>query len=241
MKPLSLNIPKPCRQRWANLSPTSTGGFCTSCSKVVTDFTAMSDEQIMILLSTSQQTCGRFRSDQLRTYTPAQSMNIRPGFTLLRAGLIGLFILLISKPGSARMLYERSTSDVIYDLSECVEESSVENKATIITGIVRDTDDKTGIAGANVYIKGRTEGTVTDANGRFEFRAHVQPGDVLIFNFIGYETKEYILPKDIDKVLEVDVELYMDVTVLGELVVNEVYQGNSSGMKAIWNKMKAWF
>src|SRR6188768_4062658 len=102
MKQFSLNIPEPCTQKWANFSPTSTGGFCTSCSKVVTDFTTMTDEQIFTLLSTSQHMCGRFRPDQLKSYTCAQSLNIRPGFTLLRAGVIGLFILVISKPGSAR-------------------------------------------------------------------------------------------------------------------------------------------
>ncbi len=242
MKPLSLNIPKPCTEKWINFLPTSTGGFCSSCSKVVTDFTAMNDEQIITLLSSSSnQVCGRFKPDQLKIYIGAQTMNIRPGFTLLRAGVIGLFILLISKPANARMIHEKSTSEIIYNSSECVEEHSTLNQETIITGIVKDKLDNSAILGVNVLIKGRTEGTVTDANGHFELRAYVNEGDVLVFTFIGYEPKEYKVPKGISEVLEVNVELYMDVTIMGEVGVSDVYQENPSGVKAIWNKMKAWF
>lgn len=242
MKPLSINIPKPCKENWASFSPTLTGGFCNSCSKVVTDFTAMSDEQIITLLrNSSEHVCGRFRPNQLKTYMPAAPLNIRPGFTLLRAGIVGLFILLISKPGSARMLHEKAKSALVYNSSECVDEPSSENQTTIITGIVRDKTDKSALPGVNVYIKGRTEGTVTDANGRFELRANVQEGDVLVVTFIGYEIEEYKVPKGISEVLEINVELYMDISIMGEVAVNDVYQENPSGVKAIWNKMKDWF
>ncbi len=242
MKPLSLNIPKPCTEKWTNFSPTSTGGFCTSCSKVVTDFTVMSDEQIIILVSNSSQpVCGRFRPDQMKTYIPVASVNIRPGFTLLRASLMGLFILLVSKPASARMLHEKLKTEMVFSSDERVEESSSMNQTPVITGIVRDKWDKSGLPGINVYIEGRTEGTVTDVNGRFVLRATVQAGDVLVFSFIGYETKEYKVPKAIDEVLELDIELYMDVSIMGEVAVNDVYQNPPTGIIGIWNKVKAWF
>jgi hypothetical protein len=42
------------------------GRFCQSCSKTVTDFSAMSDSQVLQLLSNaSGDTCGRFAEDQL--------------------------------------------------------------------------------------------------------------------------------------------------------------------------------
>jgi hypothetical protein len=43
------------------------GRFCGACAKVVVDFTAMSDEEIVEYLQqhTKQKTCGHFRNEQL--------------------------------------------------------------------------------------------------------------------------------------------------------------------------------
>ena len=68
---LNLSIPSPCGQKWQAFIPTPDGGFCSSCNKVVVDFTGMNDEQIVDFFKNKPaHTCGRFRPDQIRTYTP---------------------------------------------------------------------------------------------------------------------------------------------------------------------------
>ena len=37
----TIEIPKPCHESWAEMTPTEQGQFCSSCQKCVTDFTSM--------------------------------------------------------------------------------------------------------------------------------------------------------------------------------------------------------
>jgi hypothetical protein len=64
-------IPKPCHENWSAMTPNEQGRFCSQCSKSVTDFTQMSNDEIIIYLKTNKnfQVCGRFRNDQLEEKT----------------------------------------------------------------------------------------------------------------------------------------------------------------------------
>lgn len=64
----------------------------------------MSDHDILDYLEKKRgaHTCGRFRADQLKTYTFPEPNSIRPGFMLLRAGVLGLLLLLASRPAGSK-------------------------------------------------------------------------------------------------------------------------------------------
>ncbi len=57
-----------------------------------------------------------------------------------------------------------------------------------ITGVVTDGTVNEPLIGGNVTIKGKTVGTVTDIDGKFNIIA--SPSDVLIFSYIGMESKQ---------------------------------------------------
>ncbi|MBR8534496.1 TonB-dependent receptor [Carboxylicivirga sediminis] len=57
-----------------------------------------------------------------------------------------------------------------------------------VTGLVVEEQTGDPMPGVTVRIKGRTEGTITDYEGKFNIR--VKESDVLIFSFIGMETQE---------------------------------------------------
>jgi hypothetical protein len=79
---LSVSIPRPCSEKWNYFKPEPDGAFCSSCSKVVVDFTKMSDDEILDFLKKKRaHTCGRFRSDQLKTYVANTRIKINPGLT----------------------------------------------------------------------------------------------------------------------------------------------------------------
>lgn len=59
---------------------------------------------------------------------------------------------------------------------------------SVITGQVVAASDNAPLPGVTVALKGQPIGTVTDADGRFSITA--APSDVLVFTFIGMETKE---------------------------------------------------
>jgi iron complex outermembrane receptor protein len=51
------------------------------------------------------------------------------------------------------------------------------------------------ISGVNVMVKGATVGVITDINGNFSIQ--VEQGKTLVFSYIGYDTHEVIVSKEI--------------------------------------------
>jgi len=58
-----------------------------------------------------------------------------------------------------------------------------------VTGVVVD-DSNTPLPGVTVFVKGTTNGTITDADGRFSIVPGDPKNDILSFSFVGLETKE---------------------------------------------------
>jgi hypothetical protein len=236
MKPiLHLSIPKPCREKWETFTPSSLGGFCDSCNTVVVDFTKMSDKEISGFFENKPvDTCGRFRPSQLKTCGNWQSLKINPGLALLRAGLLCLLFVLIDKQSFAQ---DTPTNPKI----ETVQEPTVDGKKAsaghIIRGIVKD-DAGDPIPGVNVYLKDATVGTVTDANGRFEFPRQLMDGERLTFSFIGFESIEYAVSKAEEEVVELSMTL--EVGIMGEVTVDQVYT-TEPAIRRWWSGVKKLF
>ena len=56
-----------------------------------------------------------------------------------------------------------------------------------VKGVVKDNTGM-GVIGANILVKGTTNGTITDFDGNFTLEA--KKGDVIVISFIGYKTQE---------------------------------------------------
>ncbi|MFD2034724.1 SusC/RagA family TonB-linked outer membrane protein [Belliella marina] len=87
-------------------------------------------------------------------------------------------------------------------------------KLAQITGIVTDAKDGLPIPGVTVLIKGTTKGVATDLDG--QFRINVEPGESLIFSFIGYKSREIAIT---DGRTTYNISLSEDETSLEEIVV----------------------
>ncbi len=62
----SIEIPKPCTESWAGMTPDTNGRFCGSCQKTVIDFTQLSDKAILdYFKNNTGNSCGRFYNAQL--------------------------------------------------------------------------------------------------------------------------------------------------------------------------------
>jgi iron complex outermembrane receptor protein len=59
-----------------------------------------------------------------------------------------------------------------------------------ISGILLDKQNGEPLIGATVSVKGTTNGTVTDIDGKFELKITEKPPLTLAFSYIGYETQE---------------------------------------------------
>lgn len=82
-----------------------------------------------------------------------------------------------------------------------------------ITGQVTDASNAMTIPGASVQIKGTTQGTATDMDGRFSLEA--APNATLVVSFLGYETQEV----NVDGRSIINVSLRTSAVGLDEVVV----------------------
>jgi len=83
-----------------------------------------------------------------------------------------------------------------------------------VSGRVISQEDNEGIPGVNVLVKGTTQGTVTDINGRYSLEVTVENG-VIVFSYVGMITQE--IPVKGQTVL--DVKLAPDNVQLNEVIV----------------------
>ena len=81
-----------------------------------------------------------------------------------------------------------------------------------VTGTVTDENGE-GIPGANIVIKGTSNGTITDMNGDFALNA--SSDDVLVVTYVGYSTIEIAVGSQ----SEINISLAEDIAALDEIVV----------------------
>src|SRR5687767_9872076 len=61
----TIQIPSPCSENWNAMADVPGGKHCGSCQRNLVDFTSMTDNQILSILSSGRKVCGRFAPDQL--------------------------------------------------------------------------------------------------------------------------------------------------------------------------------
>ncbi|WP_040247388.1 carboxypeptidase-like regulatory domain-containing protein [Psychroserpens mesophilus] len=52
------------------------------------------------------------------------------------------------------------------------------------------------LTGVNIALEGSNVGAITDTDGTFIFPKALQPGDVLVFSYLGYETRRIKIKED---------------------------------------------
>lgn len=92
-------------------------------------------------------------------------------------------------------------------------------------GVVVDAITLEPIIGANIMVKGTTNGTISDIDGNFELKS--DKSATLVFSYLGYKTQEV---KASNKILQVklaeDSEMLEDVIIIG---YGQVKKGDSTG------------
>lgn len=81
-----------------------------------------------------------------------------------------------------------------------------------VTGVVKDNMGE-AVIGANVVVKGTTNGTITDFDGNFTLTAN--KGDIIVISFIGYQPQELPAAANMNVILKDDSQLLDDVVVIG--------------------------
>src|SRR3970040_3115015 len=88
-----------------------------------------------------------------------------------------------------------------------------------ITGTVKNKADGIPIPGVTVLIKGTTTSSVTNLDGKYAIVA--EPSDILVFSYIGYETRELkATSSSLNLTLTQGAESLKEVTVTGAFGIN---------------------
>lgn len=220
-----LAITSPCQKNWGDMKNQPDGRFCMNCSKLVIDFTTMSDNEIRKYMENNQgKVCGRLRSSQVNRFLEYHEPSKRSCFYPLLSGL--LFIQ--SNDILAADLFEKQEvititipQNIIAQNKE-VKEHTLDNQSKrTIKGQI--TDDKfLPLQGATIFLKGSKIGTVADKNGRFSLTipdTHLQGKKVLEITYISFEKQELTLTKK-DYNNEIKIKMVESCNhLLGEVII----------------------
>lgn len=177
---IQISIPEPCQEGWQNMTPVEKGRFCSSCQKTVLDYTNLSDNEIIKLVSKNDNLCGRFNVTQLdrdliETRRTSNYFGYFATSVLAFLGLGTSNIVAQEKP-----ILEQTDNKYQYKPTDTIQKITV-------SGVVTDSVGKP-LHGATVKIKNILEGTQTDEYGKYSLS--VNSGAVLQFIYLGCETVE---------------------------------------------------
>lgn len=221
---IRISVETPCHEKFEDFKKTDTGGFCGSCEKEVIDFTAMTSAELVTHFSNSSKTtCGRFKKSQLKTYHPMKNTSntsfVSRGLAIMSFSLLSLCAIQTTNAQDVAT-NENPTEVPIQNQNMLMGKIAIQKHT--VTGTVLD-EEKTPLPGTNVVLKGTAIGTQTDFDGKFEFPRALEAGDILVFSYIGFETKEYTIEDGAPEALDITINFdFSDIELLGEVVVGEV-------------------
>lgn len=224
-----LSIQEPCAQKFDSFTKTETGGYCGFCSKVVIDFTGMSQKEIISYFSKAKKnTCGRLRQSQLSDYHPktVDKMNssvVSKGIAVFGFSLLALCAApeVSAQKVQTNVTVEQPVPNVVVGRVAVAEP---QQETYTLKGTVLD-EANLPLAGVNVVLKGSTIGVQTDFDGKFEFPKELNVDDTLIFSYIGYEKKEYTVTAGETSSIDITINFdASDIFLMGEVMVEGVYE-----------------
>lgn len=208
MQKIQLSIPEPCQQNWNDMSPNEQGRFCSSCSKTVVDFSAMTDAQLILYFENlkNENVCGRVHSDQLDR--PIQAMPQSRKKILWYWQYIIAFFFMFGKGQQAKAQGEvkppttqqpdttKESPETVYIIAGGISRRTLPPKTKRIAATLPQyfiTDDKQQpIAGASVQLLPQGTWLVSDSNGRINLGLKHKVKSLQVSS-VGFEDKTIAL------------------------------------------------
>lgn len=220
----SINIQSPCHESWDGMTPNANGRHCQSCSKTVTDFSQMTDAQIISYLSNNHNICGRIgvkQLEKLNEHVVIERLSARSMWQrlLVAASFIFATSTVKAAPSSSHLTIQTEQRNLPADTTqrELMGKIKVpELEYRIITGVIIDEENKP-IAGATIKNLSGKIGTMTNAQGEFSLRVPANEREIIVA-FIGYQQK--ILK--IKKLKGNRVKLKLDPSVMGDIAIVQI-------------------
>lgn len=201
---IQITIPEPCQEGWQNMTPVKKGRFCASCQKTVLDFTHLSDNEIINLVSKNDALCGRINVSQLNrnlieTKTKFNYFGYVATSVLAFLGLGTSTVVAQEKP-----IVEQTDLKYLNKVSDSV-------KRITVTGVVTDYEGKP-LRDVSVSIKGSNDYVLTDKNGKYSLE--VKKGKKLVFSRLNFEEKIIRV-----KLVNINLQLKKEEMLIGAVII----------------------
>ena len=214
-----ISIPQPCSQNWQEMTPAADGRHCAHCSKTVTDFARMSDQQIIATLSAGGNICGRFEPGQLNSVNRKSiTNNLKMAGWWKRVAVAASVLWSITYFRTPTLGKPLITNHPVKNDDQPVLTPLDSLTYVTISGIVKAKDDGLPLPGVSIIVVGGNVHAISRADGSFEIK--VPSGTKkLAFSFVGFERAEAKITKGKGDKYEINMDMNMSSQVMGEVVI----------------------
>jgi len=213
---IQVTVTQPCHENWNKMTVAEQGRFCQSCQKTVTDFSLMSDKEILNHLSfRNTNVCGRFTNDQLNRPLITEHTK-KFSWAYVWNFMIATFLTTASADAHSKQITQKKSPTINKHISETtktfVEEELIPAytqgdtilwkvaPVPFLNGIIHDSKTNLPIPYASINIKGALKGGAADSRGMFYLPVSTKQKEVVLaVSSIGYETKEFTITPTANK------------------------------------------
>lgn len=170
---IHLEVADPCHENWNSMTIMEQGRHCQSCQKTVTDFSMMTDKEILNHLSQrNADVCGKFTADQLdRTLIGEHKKKFSWSYVWNFVIATFLTVNYASAQQTTGRPTKAATTNKVITANKGAAEGEfsfvVPNGIRKIEGVIVDSKTNLPIPFASVAVKGTTNGVTADVNGKF--------------------------------------------------------------------------
>jgi hypothetical protein len=234
---ITLSISQPCHESWSEMTPADKGRFCLNCQKTVTDFTQLSNTELIELLQSKQvNTCGRFLPHQLnRTLSiPVREKHRKPFLSMAAIAAAMTITIPFAKAANSP---EKTQYSIDNEDKQTIATYPQHDTVRFITGVISDKHG-TPLPGVTIIIKNQhLVGAQTDYSGKFSMRVpdnFKKKVMTLEVRYLGYMKKTIkIVLKDFKPL---DISLTEDNIVLGQYSIH--FDTDNEQRISLWTRFR---
>jgi hypothetical protein len=226
-----INIPISCNQSWQDMTPETEGRHCSHCSKIVTDFSILTNSQIINRLAASSNICGKIDRQQLITINQQLSVEGLSFSSSFKSWMVAIGLLVsmsfLKAEAQTKPVVEQSAGQPLIKCNEPILGKMIAaNQTRVIKGVVSE-ENNLPVPGVSII---NNQNIVTKTNVSGEFVLHVT-SNVQQFgvSFIGYTT-QIVAIKDTIAVYQIKIKKVPQM--MGEVVIMK----RPSFIKRTYNK-----
>ena len=225
----SLQIPEPCHENWAEMTPSEQGRFCQNCQKIVVDFSKMSDRDLTqwFVALAGERVCGRVNPKQLNRSFSCVTQSKSTFYQRTAILVSGLFFA-TSAYGQDYKPTEITTKGdtILVHPPQYAEPLKTEKKARILRGVVLDERGEP-LPSVQITVKGTKISEITDFDGLlkivltndFDKTEKIQ----LAAQLVGFESVEKTINlKGQNSLDKIEIRLEDSHMLLGGMIITEI-------------------